>query len=296
MDQISPLAETQRPARSGFVPDFELYGEETEFPDVLHCELLKDRAPAHGWRITPHRHGRLHQFFLIVAGEGRCHLDGETCELGQGSVLNVPAGAVHSFSFEPGIKGYVLTIPVFELADARERLPLGSSALAGFFKASADRGVVDMFREIHSEFTGHRQLRAPMLRAMSRQIACVVARLAPTEAGLTLGAGSDPRIQRFEQLVRNEDTRGWRVSDYAREVGLSPNHLIRLCRAHLGVSPQRFIEDVAFREARRMLAYTRMSIAEVGFSVGFEDPSYFSRAFRKRTGVTPKAYRETLAS
>ena len=47
MHQISPLAETEKPGRSGFVPDFELFGEETEFPDVLHCELLKDRAPAH---------------------------------------------------------------------------------------------------------------------------------------------------------------------------------------------------------------------------------------------------------
>jgi len=281
--------------RAKFVPNFELYGEEAGFPDVLHCELLKDRAPAHGWIITPHRHTRLHQFFLIVSGSGRSRADGETHPLGPGSVLNVPAGTVHGFSFEPGIEGYVLTIPLFELLDARERFPLGSSALARYFRADANGAIVDMFASVHAEFLGRDALRAPMLRAMCRQIACLAARVAPDRPAEAAVSGADPRILRFEQLVRGDDTRGWKIADYAREVGLSPNHLARLCRRYHGVSPQRFAEEVAFREARRMLAYTRMPVSEVGFAVGFDDPSYFSRVFRKRVGLTPKEYRQNLS-
>ena len=45
------------------------------------------------------------------------------------------------------------------------------------------------------------------------------------------------------------------------------------------------------QEARRLLAYTLMDVAEVGYRLGYEDPSYFSRAFRRETGLSPSAFR-----
>jgi AraC family transcriptional activator of pobA len=49
-----------------------------------------------------------------------------------------------------------------------------------------------------------------------------------------------------------------------------------------------------FQEAQRSLAYTRMSVAEVGYTLGFEDPAYFSRAFRRHYGQSPSEYRQGL--
>ena len=47
-------------------------------------------------------------------------------------------------------------------------------------------------------------------------------------------------------------------------------------------------------EAQRLLTHTSQSIKEIGFQLGFEDPSYFVRFFRKHTGQTPVAFREQL--
>jgi AraC family transcriptional activator of pobA len=51
------------------------------------------------------------------------------------------------------------------------------------------------------------------------------------------------------------------------------------------------IAAAGMREACRMLAYTRQPVAQIGYGLGFDDPSYFSRAFRRAMGVAPAAYR-----
>ena len=73
-------------------------------------------------------------------------------------------------------------------------------------------------------------------------------------------------------------------------------HLARLCRDGAGASPQALIHAAVLREACRMLAYTRLQVAEVGHRLGFDDPAYFSRFFQRGTGVSPRAYRARIGS
>lgn len=56
------IAIQNAPASSGFIPLYALYGEEMLFPNVLHCEMISDRASLRDWKIAPHRHQNLHQF------------------------------------------------------------------------------------------------------------------------------------------------------------------------------------------------------------------------------------------
>ena len=68
-----------------------------------------------------------------------------------------------------------------------------------------------------------------------------------------------------------------------------------LCRGATGRSASQQIETARMTEAARLLAFTRMSAAEIGYRLGFEDPSYFSRRFRAVRGETPTDYRSRVA-
>jgi AraC family transcriptional activator of pobA len=67
-----------------------------------------------------------------------------------------------------------------------------------------------------------------------------------------------------------------------------------LCTQYAGQRAKRLLDNVLVSRARRMLLYTDESAARVAASLGFEDPSYFSRFFRRETGQTPKEFRNTL--
>ena len=80
------------------------------------------------------------------------------------------------------------------------------------------------------------------------------------------------------------------IADHAVRLRISATHLNRVCREVAGKSALDVIHDRLIQEAKRSLAYTVLPIADIGYQLGFTDPSYFSRFFKSRTGLSPRAY------
>jgi AraC-like DNA-binding protein len=60
----------------------------------------------------------------------------------------------------------------------------------------------------------------------------------------------------------------------------------------MGISLKDYITEIIVSRASRLLSYTDKTILEIADILGFEDPSYFHRVFKKNTGLTPKEYRK----
>ena len=86
------------------------------------------------------------------------------------------------------------------------------------------------------------------------------------------------------------------LEDLGRLVGLSACHLARSFKLAMGVPPHRYLIDQRIDKACTLLAETTRSVAEIALSVGYDDPSYFSRLFKRHTGATPLAYRRERRS
>lgn len=272
-----------------YVPSYALYGEKLAFPDVLHVETISDRAPDYAWVIAPHRHSQLHQVFFIEEGHAKLSLDGQYFDLGGPFVLNIPRGVIHDFQFSPATKGWVLTVPTHALPEIYEE---GRLALDRALIARPDDGLVDLFHAIHVEFEGAAAARGVMLAALALQIFCRIARLEP-ERG-TVESRKDRLFDAFRELVRVHYADRWQIARYAEALAISRTHLHRVCRAATGLSALAYVEDQSVQEACRQLAYTKKGIAQIGYDLGYDDPAYFSRVFRRKVGLSPKDYRERL--
>lgn len=84
------------------------------------------------------------------------------------------------------------------------------------------------------------------------------------------------------------------VAGYARELGVTPNHLNRAVRSETGRSAGEWIENARLSLARTLLHDPSIPISEVSYRLGFEDPAYFSRFFRKLVGMSPTDFRSML--
>lgn len=80
------------------------------------------------------------------------------------------------------------------------------------------------------------------------------------------------------------------IEDVANAVRISPSHLYRIFSAELGIPPAQFLIRYRINEACSILKNSDLSISEVAVSTGFSDPLYFSRAFKKVKGLSPRAY------
>jgi AraC family transcriptional activator of pobA len=99
------------------------------------------------------------------------------------------------------------------------------------------------------------------------------------------------QIEKFRSLLDKHFRTEHALQTYADRVGVSVGQLSRLCREVLGKSSLQVMNDRLIQEAQRELVYTSLPIKQLAAELGFEDDAYFSRFFRKHTGVSPKAYR-----
>jgi AraC family transcriptional regulator of arabinose operon len=101
----------------------------------------------------------------------------------------------------------------------------------------------------------------------------------------------DPRIQGAIDWLAEHPAERVSIPALAQRCDLSPSRLSHLFRAQLGVPPLVWVERHRLGLATEQLLLTGRSIAEIARSVGFPDPVWFSRVFRRRMGVSPRAFR-----
>lgn len=279
------------------IQSYSLFGESLHLPDVLHCETIAERSVLHDWELAPHRHTRLHQVLLIESGGGVAHLDGERHTLFPGALINVPPGHVHAFRFTQHTQGWVATL-ADELMDeifvrvGDVRSDLGHSAVL-----RASPLIRRAMGDIWQEFSGCAKSRALVLRGLSATLLGWVARAIEDHSPEGAAAPQSSLVQRLQALIEAHFLEHWQVADYARALAVSPTHLSRVARAATGVSAQRLIEARLMREARRNLAYTHLGVATIAYTLGYADPAYFTRAFTRDAGLSPRAFRaQVLAS
>lgn len=285
-----------RAALDRSVVNCNLFGEEGDLPDVVHCETIEARSKLHDWELRRHRHGRLHQVLLIERGGGEAALEDRMLPLGSMRGVNVPIGCIHGFTFVPGTQGWVVTLASETLDRTLEPTDPVRRVLSRPAAFDGDTATCALMQRIFDEYDGRGFARAQCLRSLSGLLLGLVARSlrtgAPASAAPDAAADTDSRFARFEELVEAHHAERWSVADYAKALSITPVHLTRIAREATGMPASRVIEERIVREARRNLVYTDLPVSVVAYALGFEDPAYFSRMFARSTGMSPRRFRD----
>lgn len=102
----------------------------------------------------------------------------------------------------------------------------------------------------------------------------------------------DPVVKEAMALLRlNWPNADFGVAQLARRIGVHRSVLSRRFRKQIGVPPQKYLTDLRLSNALNLLQSTDLSIREIAFQCGFDDPGYFTRLFGRTQGVSPKEYR-----
>jgi two-component system response regulator YesN len=99
-------------------------------------------------------------------------------------------------------------------------------------------------------------------------------------------------IERIRAVIDKRFAENLQISDIAKEVFLSVTYLCLLFKQETGVTINEYITRVRVEKAKEMLKDPGNKFYEVCYAVGYSDPSYFSKIFKKNTGFTPSSYRE----
>ena len=280
------------------VPIYHLYGEigQDIAPDLVHCESIASRSRLHNWEIQPHRHHGLFQMLWLAGGEASVELDGRQDTLSAGQVLLVPQHCVHGFRFSPEAEGEVITLSYVFF----ERLQTGLGTTLHAMTAPAvctlsrsdDRKQIEMaFHSAHQAYASRDPLGGLLLEAQLASLLVWLSRLLPRqEEEMPLARGRE-HLAKFSQVIEAAFIHQPPLDYYADKLGISVAHLNALCRQLTNHSALSLIHARLGLEARRHLVYTSMPIKDIAEALGFSDPAYFTRFFKRQTGLSPAAFR-----
>ncbi len=296
---------SSRAARSGRrqIPEFSLYGEQSAgaaICDSLHVEDIQSRSRKYLWHIGAHRHTTLSQCVYVASGPVAVELEASHDNLNGPALIVVPAGAVHGFGFHADSQGFVVTVDLDRLPTAlRDDHRNAMTALFAFprvFSLAQDRAVTARADELLAVLL--REFKEPDSRMtpVSGWLACCVLWVFATAVATIPSAGATAqkdldRLGRFRLLIETHYLKHWPVERYACLLALSDSSLNRLCRKLTGRTAFDIIQQRLALEARRRLMYAAVSVAATAADLGFTDPAYFSRFFRKHMGASPGAFR-----
>ncbi len=105
-------------------------------------------------------------------------------------------------------------------------------------------------------------------------------------------SAASPEIQQLVEWIHRHPEESLSMTAYARRANMSVSTFIRKFRAHTGLPPQRYITRQRIYHARELMISSQMSITDIARIVGYDNPLYFSRMFKKETGMSPRAYRQ----
>jgi AraC family transcriptional activator of pobA len=246
---------------------------------------------------APHRHD-YHELIWVRAGRGRHSIDGAPVPVAPGTVTVIGRGAVHVFEQAEELTGAVLRFG--------DELLLGGSRVApGWLLAGrGGRTVPVPPGEANALEAALRALaaeaeRPPDPRTADLERHLVGAVLLWVErwydaARTERRDADDAEVQlhrRFAEQLERDFRTHHDAAHYADALAVPPAALSRALTEVTGRSTKELVTDRVMLEAARLLRFTDASVGEVAHAVGFGDPLYFSRAFKRHAGAAPMAYR-----
>jgi len=276
------------------------YGSVVKSSDFHYAptERLKSTLP------YPHRHD-FYQIMWVLKGSGFHIIDSIRYEVKPHTLFFMSPGQMHDLDLSEDTTGHTLSfsqeffsfkmhnrqslteIPVYDYENLNSALYLDAQQAAELYPV-----LQAIIEEYNREENGHEEVIWSYLRVFLLK----ASRLIPKAPAVDASSRSLLLSRRFKSLLEKNFRSMDNPAEYARLLKVTERALNEATRTTLGFTASQLIRERVMLEAKRLLLHSEISVSEVADRLGFDDPAYFSRCFKKHTSRSPLEFRQSLAN
>jgi AraC family transcriptional regulator, transcriptional activator of pobA len=289
---------------SEIIYNLDLTHEGNAIPFVIRTMVTQETIQ-HGISESPHRHN----FYTIIwpyEVKGKHIIDFKEYPIVSDGIFFVNPWQVHQVITEPSPQGVVIlftpeflqknsikedfisNLRLFRDSDETPPLPVDSA-----MKVQLKTFVDGMFQA----FSSSDEMRYDTIGAYLKLFLITCnghCSLYPDVNPQNMEVGRS-LIRKFKDLVEAHFHEWHQVQNYAEKLNVTPSYLNEVVKSSISQSAKDFIQHRVILEAKRMSLFTSKSGKEIGFDLGFEDPSHFSKFFKTNTGISLVEFKESLS-
>lgn len=238
--------------------------------------------------------------FLFIKGGGTHEIDFETYSIEKNSIHFISPGQIHLLNRDAKSNGYVILF-------SREFYHLGSRNIDALYDLlflnknhlnptiNIPENLMPIFinqiSQIQSEFTSSNPDKLELIYTYLQVLLIQSKRLFLSKSDILPQNPASEMLQRFKVLLEKNFSNIHKVSAYADLLYVTPSHLNDVIQESAGISASQLIHERLVLEAKRLLFHSNESISQIANALSFEDSSYFTRFFKKHSGMPPGDFR-----
>ena len=289
-------------------PKIKKYHLHKDEPDKLQFEIYPLSEYLEGsaqHTQKPHMHS-FYQIIWFMSGEGKHYVDFNEYGVNDNSLFFISKGQIHRFddkryegciihfneSFIADNENYINIFLKHNIFDSFEKEPLFR------IKQSDSKELQGIVEQMQGEmWTPNQFAHREYLKVLLHLFLIVIQRFGVRKDcnGLIMNNPSHILFVKFRQLLEECYRKIHTVSEYAGLLNVSSKTLTNCVKEISHQTPLEIINERISLEAKRLLAYSDKNVNEVGFELGFDDPSYFVKFFKRQTKMLPSDLRKSIS-
>jgi len=294
--------------KTNIINEYHLNQHEPQKPQLaiydLHAYLRKNHANT----SKPHIHS-YYQVIWFTSGKGKHFVDFSRYDVFKNTIFFIDVNQVHYFDNQTNYRGLLLHFNAAFLmqndgeADAFLTTNLFNNAYQKpYCSGNGINHVLDEYiQQIRDELQsnedfGKEELLRSYLKAFLIQLKRQKNKMEKSNESSLPANEKKVQLTHFLNFIGQHYNKGLSATAYAGLMHISLRTLSNLTNKFLNKTPSLIIQERIILEAKRLLLYSNLNVNQVGYRLGFDDPSYFVKYFKKHTKSSPSEFRKSVLS
>lgn len=240
--------------------------------------------------VPRHKHS-CYELFFIVGGEGTLFIDCQSYNIQKNTLFLVSPGRIHGWEYTNNLDAYMLKfdISIFTDKSFSDHLSIFNFDAVNV-NESEFKAIENVLSNLLAEYKATRSFKECTISNLLNILLIYVKRTLPAAPS---SHATNTLFSKLNDLMEQNNYQLTPTTYYAKKLKTSIKLLNQSIKEITGLNSSEYIRSKTMLEAKRLLKYDSMTCNEIADHLGFIDPAYFSRFFKREVGVAPKYFRST---